>query len=62
MEEDEMLTETTRSPATRFVALNVHRQYLMIGAVDVQQQVVLSPRRFGFEAIALVGTSPFDPY
>jgi hypothetical protein len=26
-----MLTETTRSPATRFVALDVHRQYLMAG-------------------------------
>ncbi len=47
-----MLTETTRSPATRFVALDVHRQYLMVGAVDIQQHVVLSPRRFGFAAFA----------
>jgi transposase len=47
-----MLTETTRSPATRFVALDVHRQYLMVGAVDIQQHVVLSPRRFGFVAFA----------
>jgi transposase len=48
--EDEMLTELTSSPATRFVALDVHRQYLMVGAVDIQQHVVLSPRRFGFAA------------
>ena len=47
-----MLTELTPSPATRFVALDVHRQYLMVGAVDSQQQVVLSPRRFGFAAFA----------
>jgi transposase len=43
-------TEIAPSPATRFVALDVHRQYLMVGAVDIQQQVVLSPRRFGFAA------------
>ena len=56
-----MPTELTPSPATRFVALDVHRHYLMVGAVDSQQQVVLSPRRFGFAAIALVGSSPFHP-
>jgi hypothetical protein len=53
-----MLTELTPEPSTRFVALDVHRQYLMVGAVDIQQHVVLSPRRFGFAAIALVGFSP----
>jgi len=47
-----MLTERSPAPATRFVALDVHRQYLMVGAVDIQQQVVLSPRRFGFAAFA----------
>ena len=56
-----MLTERTPAPATRFVALDVHRQYLMAGAVESQQHVVLSPRRFGFAAIALVGLRPFDP-
>lgn len=45
-------TEIAPSPATRFVALDVHRHYLMVGAVDSQQQVVLSPRRFGFTAFA----------
>jgi transposase len=47
-----MLTETSRSLATRFVALDVHRQYLVVGAVDIQQHVVLTPRRFGFAAFA----------
>ena len=45
-------TEIAPSPATRFVALDVHRQYLMVGAVDIQQHVVLPPRRFGFAAFA----------
>ena len=45
-----MVTEIPHSQATRFVALDVHRQYLMVGAVDLQQQVVLTPRRFSFEA------------
>lgn len=47
-----MQTETNRSSVTRFVALDVHRRYLMVGAVDIQQHVVLSPRRFDFEAFA----------
>lgn len=29
----------------RFVALDLHKTYLMVGAVDAQQQVVLQPRR-----------------
>src|SRR5256885_10161670 len=45
-------TELPHALATRFVALDVHRQYLVVGAVDIQQQVVLSPRRFGFAAFA----------
>src|SRR5260370_6985694 len=45
-------TEIAPSPATRFVALDVHGHYVMVGAVDSQQQVVLSPRRFGFAAFA----------
>src|SRR5215467_3728518 len=45
-----MTTETTHTSATRFVALDVHRQYLVVGAVDAQQHIVLAPRRFSFEA------------
>jgi len=47
-----MVTEIPQTPATRFVALDVHRQYLVVGAVDREQHVVLSPRRFGFAAFA----------
>lgn len=35
---------------TRFVALDLHRTYLVVGAVDANQHIVLTPRRFGFEA------------
>jgi transposase len=45
-------TELPHALATRFVALDVHRQYLVVGAVDIQQHVVLTPRRFGFAAFA----------
>ena len=37
----------------RFVALDVHKSYVMAGGVDVEQQIVLQPRRVafsGFEA------------
>ena len=44
-------TPPSRSP-TRFVALDVHRHYVVVGAVDAQQTVVLTPRRFGFAAFA----------
>jgi transposase len=37
---------------SRYVALDVHRSYLVVGAVDSQQHIVLSPRRFGFESFA----------
>jgi transposase len=32
----------------RYVALDVHKSYLMVGAVSSQQEVVLSPRRVSF--------------
>jgi len=39
---------TASSPA-RFVALDIHRKYLVVGAVDAGQQIVLTPRRFAHE-------------
>src|SRR5579883_2946453 len=52
-EDQEMPTaELPHALAARFVALDVHRQYLVVGAVDSQQQVVLTPRRFGLAAFA----------
>jgi transposase len=41
------------TPITRYVALDIHRDYLTVGAVDSQQQIVLTPRRFGFESFAV---------
>jgi transposase len=45
-----MSSVSSPTPVKRYVALDVHRSYLVVGAVDEQQQVVLTPRRFGFEA------------
>ncbi len=37
--------ETTQ----RFVALDVHKQYVMVAAIDATQQVTLSPRKISLE-------------
>jgi transposase len=51
----------TPSLPTRFVALDIHRKYLVVGAVDPHQQIVLSPRRFGFEAFSAWATTHLGP-
>jgi transposase len=38
--------------APRFIALDVHRQYVMVAAIDADQQVLLPPRRMAFPAFA----------
>ena len=48
-----MSSGTTSTPITRYLALDIHRDYLTVGAVDSQQQIVLTPRRFGFESFAV---------
>jgi transposase len=35
----------TPSSAERFVALDVHKRYVVVGAVNASQQIILSPRR-----------------
>jgi transposase len=47
-----MTTAHVSTQISRYVALDVHRTYLVVGAVDSQQHIVLSPRRFGFENFA----------
>jgi transposase len=47
-----MSTAHVSTQVSRYVALDVHRSYLVVGAVDSQQHLVLSPRRFGFESFA----------
>jgi transposase len=52
---------TTASSPTRFVALDLHRKYLVVGAVDAGQQIVLTSRRFGFEAFSDWAKSHLTP-
>lgn len=40
---------TSNVPVTRFVGLDVHKRSVMVGAVDVQQQIVLRPLRFSWD-------------
>jgi transposase len=42
----------TAAPSPRFVALDVHRQYVLVAAIAADQQVLLSPRRMPFPAFA----------
>jgi len=41
--------------------LSIHRKYLVVGAVDPHQQVVLPPRRFGYEAFSSWATTNLGP-
>ena len=52
---------STASSPMRFVALDSHRKYLVVGAVDSGQQVVLTPRRFGFEAFSAWAPTHLGP-
>jgi hypothetical protein len=45
---------------SRYVALDVHRSYLVVGAVDSQQHIVLSPRRFGARSFCRLGSHPVE--
>jgi transposase len=46
--------DTTASPESiaRFVALDVHKHYVMVAAIDAAQQVVLAPRKLSLERFA----------
>lgn len=44
------MTACTRQ-AERYVALDVHRTYVVVGAVDAQQAVVLAPRRLHLDEL-----------
>jgi transposase len=39
-------------PDTRYLGIDLHKDYLVIGGVNAEQDVVLQPRRFTFEAWA----------
>jgi transposase len=46
------MSDVGRQSRERFVALDLHKSYAMVGAVDRQQQVVLSPRRVPLHRLA----------
>ncbi len=37
----------------RYLALDIHKHYVVVGGVNAQQQVILPPRRFNFGEWAL---------
>lgn len=42
----------TSCSTERFVALDVHKHYVVVGAVNAQQQVVLAPRRIELDDLS----------
>jgi transposase len=40
------------APVERFVALDVHKHYVMVAAIDAAQQMVLTPRKLSLERFA----------
>ena len=44
------MTSCTMQPE-RYVALDVHRDYIVVGAVNAQQEVVLAPRRLSLDEL-----------
>jgi transposase len=55
-----MSTSHVSTQVSRYVALDVHRSYLVVGAVDSLQHIVLSPRRFGARSFCHLGSRPFE--
>ena len=56
-----MSTTPVALPVSRYVALDVHRSYLVVGAVDSHQRMVLTARRFGFESFRLWAAEQLGP-
>ncbi len=46
---------------TRFVALDLHKHYVTVGAVDAQQQIVLPVHRLSFDELALWAPKHLKP-
>ncbi|HEY7417769.1 MAG TPA: IS110 family transposase, partial [Ktedonobacteraceae bacterium] len=40
------------APTPRYIALDVHRHYVMVAAIDADQPILLPPRRMPFPAFA----------
>ena len=55
-----MSTMHDSTQVSRYVALDVHRNYVVVGAVDSQQHIVLSPCRFDARKLCRLGSYPFE--
>jgi transposase len=42
---EDIMTEAPLQSFLRFIAIDIHKHYLSIGAIDAHKQVVLQPRR-----------------
>ena len=42
---EDTMTDPPLQSYLRFIAIDIHKHYLMIGAIDAAKQVVLPPRR-----------------
>jgi transposase len=49
------------APVERFVALDVHKHYVMVAAIDAAQQVVLTPRKLSLERFAAWAPEHLQP-
>ena len=45
----ESLSDPTASGWTRYIAIDLHKHYLMVGGIDGSQRVVLPPRKLDLE-------------
>ena len=43
---------STAIPFTRFIAIDMHKHYAVVGWVNAQQQVILPPRRVEIDELA----------
>jgi hypothetical protein len=39
------MTGPSVQSSPRFVAIDIHKSYLMVGAIDIEQRIVLQPRK-----------------
>jgi transposase len=47
------MNEPETTHPTRFVGIDLHKDYLLVGAVDAQQHIVLPPRRFALHEFTM---------
>lgn len=43
------MIEAPIAPYKRYLAVDIHKRYLVVGGVNIQQEIILSPRRIDYE-------------